>query len=103
MKLSHTVITTFIFSVLLLVLTTLGSNANATTTKQNDIEIELIEDFAFVYDENYHNLPYVMSTIETLDKDVQIRLIKEIRSYETNKKRRLELDRIIYNLQRKNK
>lgn len=80
---------------------TLATSSVSGLAKPSDVEIELLADFAFVYDENYHDLKHILSTIQDLDIKTQIYLLKEIRKTETSKKRRLELDRIIHQLNQK--
>lgn len=60
-----------------------ANNSNGTT----DID-PLLDDFRFVYNENYNDLPAVIETMDGLDVDTKIRLLEGIRDTEPNTERR---------------
>ena len=60
-----------------------ANNSNDST----DID-PLLDDFRFVYNENYNDLPAVIETMDGLDVDTKIRLLEGIRDTEPNTERR---------------
>lgn len=67
-----------------------SNNSNSTT----DID-PLLDDFRFVYNENYNDLPAVIETMDGLDVDTKIRLLESIRDTEPNTERKDVLSIII--------